>query len=141
MRRIFWDTMLHIYWLEGHAKHGNRIGHIYDTMQRRNDILCSSPIVLSEILVAPTKMQDIAAISAIESHFRSPAISMLSFPLEAARIFADLRANQGIKSVDALHLATAAHAGVDLFLSNDNRLRSVSIPGIKFIASMDTDLF
>jgi hypothetical protein len=34
-------------------------------------------------------------------------------------------------------LACAAEAGVDLFLTNDRRLKGRSIPGIQFLAGLD----
>jgi hypothetical protein len=36
-----------------------------------------------------------------------------------------------------MHLAAAAQAGTDLFLTNDNRLVGKFVPGIQFIASLD----
>jgi predicted nucleic acid-binding protein len=60
--------------------------------------------------------------------------------VDAAPIFARLRA-AGIKSADAMHVATAAAAGVDLFLTNDKRLAKLSEAGLPFIASLETDLY
>ncbi|HEY7838794.1 MAG TPA: hypothetical protein VIC54_09360 [Terriglobales bacterium] len=42
---------------------------------------------------------------------------------------------------DALHLAIAATAGVNLFLTNDRRLHRLKVPGIDFIAGLDTNLY
>jgi len=42
---------------------------------------------------------------------------------------------------DALHLAIAATAGVNLSLTNDRRLHRLKIPGIDFIAGLDTNLY
>ena len=39
-----------------------------------------------------------------------------------------------------LHLACAAEARVDLFLTHDKRLAKKIIPGIQFIATLDTDI-
>jgi predicted nucleic acid-binding protein len=66
---------------------------------------------------------------------------MLAYPSQAASVFAQLRAQSGVKALDALHLAVAATAGVDLFLTNDRRLQKLVVPGIQFITSLDTDLF
>jgi len=38
-------------------------------------------------------------------------------------------------------LASAAEAGVDLFLTNDRQLPGLVIPGIQFIAGMGVNLF
>ena len=140
MRRIFWDTMLFAYWLEGNSGQQARVQHIHGKMLAQGDELCASLFVMSEILVGPVKLGDSKGIALIEDFFSSPEITLLPYTLESARIFAQLR-KDGIKPVDAIHLATAASSGVDLFLTNDRRLHSVSVPGIKFIASLDTDLF
>jgi len=46
----------------------------------------------------------------------------------------------GILPADAIHLACAANAGTDMFITNDKRLFGRVIPGIQFIASLDTAL-
>jgi predicted nucleic acid-binding protein len=135
VRRIYWDTMVHAYWLESHPDFGQRVDEIYEAMLRRGDIVCSSLFALSELLVRPTKRQDARAIDMIEDYFFSDEVMLLSYPEKA------VRANHGVKPLDALHLAIAAHAGVDLFLTNDHRLQKLVVAGLPFIASLDTDLF
>ena len=39
-----------------------------------------------------------------------------------------------------MHLATAAQAGVNLFLTHDHRLKKLTIHGIDFIAGMDVNV-
>ncbi len=141
MRRIFWDTMIHAYWFEDHKKLSHRVQQIHDTMLQRGDTLCSSLFVLSELLVGPLRTQDIASADLIEQYFHSDAITLLPYAPQAVRIFAQLRAQHGVKSLDALHLAIAAAGGVDLFLTNDRRLHKLILPDVPFIASLETDLF
>jgi len=132
--------MIHAYWLED-AVRGPRVQHIYETMLQRADTLCSSLFVLSELLVGPLKDGNLAAAASIEQFFDSSAVMMLPYPRQAARLFAELRANHHIKSLDALHLALAATSGVDLFLTFDRRLNQLVMPGLPFIGSIETDLF
>ena len=141
MRRIYWDTMLYAYWLEGNSKYGNRVQHIHQTMLQRSDTLCSSLFVLGELLVGPTKANDTTAAAAIQQFFDSDAVSMLPYSAQAVRLLAELRAHHGVKALDALHLAIAATSGVDLFLTHDRRLHKVVVPGLPFIAGLETDLF
>lgn len=141
MRRIYWDTMIHAYWFEDNKALSVRVQHVYSTMLKRGDVLCSSAFVLSELLVGPIKEQNFVAADAIEQFFDSDAVTMLSYSRQSVRMFAELRAHHGIKSLDALHLAIAASAGVDLFLTYDRRLHKLTVPGLPFIASLDTDLF
>ena len=141
MRRIYWDTMIHAYWFEEHPEFGPRVREIYEAMDQCGDSLTGSLFVLGEVIVGPVKIRDAAAADAIEEFFHSDAITLLPFTAQSVRIFADLRANHGIESIDALHLAIAATARVDLFLTNDKRLHKLRVPGLPFIASLDTDIF
>jgi len=132
--------MIHAYWLEGDPQFGPRVSAIHQTMQQRGDVVCSSLYALGELLVGSVKKQRPDVADAVEKYFLSN-VTLLTYPAQAVRIFAELRANHGVKPFDALHLAIAAHAGVDLFLTNDHRLQKLVMPGLPFIASLDTDLF
>jgi predicted nucleic acid-binding protein len=65
---------------------------------------------------------------------------VVPFTLETADRYARIRATTGIAPADAIHLASAAEAHTDLFLTNDKRLVGKIVPGIHFIASLETDL-
>lgn len=132
--------MIFAYWMENDPVFGERARQIYAEMQRRGDVLCSSLLVLSELLVPAFKDGEIEKARAIESFFHANT-RLLPYPDSAVHIFAELRAVQGVKALDALHLATASAAGVDAFLTNDRRLRNVIVPQISFIASIDSEFF
>jgi predicted nucleic acid-binding protein len=76
----------------------------------------------------------------IRAFFQSSAVEVLSFTLDMARRFAEIRTTQRVSPPDAIHLACAAQAGADLFLTNDHRLRNLVVPGIHIIAGMDSTL-
>ena len=52
----------------------------------------------------------------------------------------ETRGSTAVTSPDAIHLACAASAGTDLFLTNDKNLVGKISPGIQFIASLETPL-
>jgi predicted nucleic acid-binding protein len=60
--------------------------------------------------------------------------------MDTADRYAQIRGTLGIAPADAIHLACAAQAGTDLFLTNDKRLLGKFIPGIQFVASLEDDL-
>ena len=62
--------------------------------------------------------------------------SFLPFDGKCVTPFAQLRSVMGLKAPDAIHLACAAAAGVDMFLTGDTQLlnRRLHVPGIQFIA-------
>lgn len=140
MRRIYWDTMVFAYLFEGNPKYANRVAEIYTRMQKRADVLCVSPLVFAEVLTGPTITQDLDGQKVITDFFHSSEVAVLSFSMEAAPVFARLRA-VGVRSADAMHIATATVGKVDLFITNDKGLTKLSLPGLPFIASLETDLF
>jgi len=65
---------------------------------------------------------------------------VVPFTAEAADLFGQIKGSWRIPSADAIHLACAATAGTDLFLTNDKNLIGRVIPGIQFIAGLDSNI-
>jgi predicted nucleic acid-binding protein len=141
LSRIYWDSMLFIYWLEDHPQHADRMNHIHQRMEARGDKLCTSVFTIGEVLTGLYKRDALEIASQIREAFRSPQIELIPFTPETADAYARIRASHRVSPADAIHLASAANPGVDLFLTNDHRLQPLAIPGIHFIAGMDVSLF
>jgi predicted nucleic acid-binding protein len=141
LSRIYWDSMLFIYWLEDHPQHAARMNRIRESMEARKDTLCTSVFTVGEVLTGIYKRGAAEIANQIREAFHSPQIELISFTAETADRYARIRAGQRVSPADAIHLASAAQAGVDLFLTNDDRLQPLTIPGIHFIAGMDVNLF
>jgi predicted nucleic acid-binding protein len=141
MSRVYWDTMVFVYWLENHATYAPRAEHIFRSMSTRGDRLCASYLSLGETLAGPLKHNHVQLAAMIEQFFDSALLEILPFDRKAAGRFADLRATSNASPADAIHLACAAAAGVDLFLTNDKRLHKLHVPGIQFIAGLDVNVF
>jgi predicted nucleic acid-binding protein len=62
---------------------------------------------------------------------------MLPLDIAAAKIYASLRSDRSLRAPDAIQLACAAAAGVDLFVTNDARLQGKHVNGIQFIVPLD----
>jgi len=138
--RIYWDTMLFIYWLEDHPEFAKRVNAIHSRMQERHDQLLTGAFTFGEVLAAPYRKG--AAQVADESRrlLQSVVSEVVPFTLETADHYARIRGALGLPPADAIHLAAAAQAGTDLFLTNDKRLVGKFVPGIQFIAPLDTQL-
>jgi uncharacterized protein len=139
--RIYWDTMLFVYWLEDHPDHAARMGQIHKRMQERRDTLCTSAFALGEVLTGFYKRGALEMAVQVQDAFRSPQIELIPFTPETADHYARIRGTHRVSPADAIHLASAAQTGVDLFLTNDHRLQRLTIRGIQFIAGMDVNLF
>jgi predicted nucleic acid-binding protein len=140
MSLVYWDTMLFAYLLEGHQEFKGRVAQIARRMEERGDTLCTSAFAVGGMLAGPCKAQRWDEVSKLREFFRSPELRLLDFTLSTAEIFAEIRGRGGISSGDAIHLACAAEARVDLFLTHDKRLARKIIPGIQFIATLDTNV-
>jgi predicted nucleic acid-binding protein len=113
-----------------------RMIEIRRRMLERGDQIVTSAMTLGELLVKPTKLGQTSLIEQYDRAVRSTA-QVISFDAQVAWRFASLRATHNLRSADAIQLACAAHSGVDLFLTNDQRLHSLNVPGIGFITPID----
>jgi uncharacterized protein len=136
MSRIFWDTGLFIYFLEGNDELARATKRLRQSMLRRGDQLITSALTLGEILVKPFERGDEAQGRAYSEAIKKAAV-LLRFDEKAAWKYAALRCDRSLRAPDALQLACAASAGVDLFVTNDRRFEGKHIEGIQFIIALD----
>lgn len=125
---------------EGHQEFKPRVAQIARRMEERGDTLCTSVFTVGETLAGPGRTQRWNEISKVREFFRSPQLRLLEFKLPTAELFAEIRGRGSFSSGDAIHLACAAEARVDLFLTHDKRLTRKVVPGIQFIATFDTNV-
>jgi predicted nucleic acid-binding protein len=138
MSRIFWDTMLFIYLLDDHPTFGPRARHLLERSYRRGDSLYTSYLALGEVMAGAEKSPDPQKALAVRETIWEMGFSCLPFDEGAVAPFGRLRAKERLKVADAIHLACAASAGIDLFLTGDEQLVKLDVPGIQFIADFFT---
>ena len=134
MTRIFWDTNLFIYLFEG-GTFAPAVKRLRTRMEDRGDVLVTSALTLGEVQVLPmrTSAEEAERTAAL---VRSVAV-VIPFDDQASRAYAAIRQERAIRPADAIQLACAAAAGVDLFITNDDRLASRHVAGVKFITSLE----
>ncbi len=136
MSRIFWDTNLYIYLFEDYGPLSQATVALRKKMLARGDQLLTSSLSLGEILAKPMDKGNLALCAQYESAITASSI-MLPFDVKAAKVYASLRSDRTLRAPDAIQLACAASAGVDLFVTNDTRLQAKQINGIQFIVPLD----
>jgi predicted nucleic acid-binding protein len=96
---------------------------------------------VAEVLTGPYRRGDEQLARRIKRVFETAAVETLPFTTATAEIYAKIRGVFGFSPADAIHLASAAEAKTDVFLTNDDALVGKGVPGIQFVARLDTDLF
>jgi len=139
--RIYWDTMLFIYWLEDHPIFAKKVEEIHQRMEERRDQLITGAFTVGEVLAGPYRKAATERLDEVRRRLRNVVAEIIPFTLETAERYARIRGTLGVSPADAIHLASAAQAGTDLFLTNDRQLVGKIVPGIQFIATIDTPLF
>ena len=136
MSRIFWDTNLFIYLIEDFGAFSDRVVALRTRMLERGDQLLTSALTLGEVLVKPMEAgrEDLQ-----RAYGEALTTAAVIVPLDegAAVAYARIRKDQSIRPPDAIQLACASHAGVDLFITNDDRLSQKAVSGIHFVSSLD----
>ncbi|HXS75013.1 MAG TPA: PIN domain-containing protein [Terracidiphilus sp.] len=142
MSRVYWDSMLFIYLIEGNPDYAPRVRSIYRAMEKRGDTLCTSVFTLGEVLTGPRKLGAADVVSKVRDFFlQSSQVELIPFTVATADQYSEIRGSTGAKPADAIHLASAADFGVELFLTHDKSLHRLAIPGIHFIAGLDVSLY
>ncbi len=106
-------------------------------MLSRGDQLYTGTLSVGEILVKPFSAHRTELADRYLAFFRRPSITVLCFDLKAASLYARIRQDQTIRRPDAIQLACAAAADIDLFVTTDVRLSQKVISGIEFITSLE----
>ncbi len=140
MSRVYWDSMLFIYWLEDHPQYAQQVDAIHSRMKQRQDRLITGAFTFGEVLAGTYRKGRGELADQFRTLLRSVVAEVVPFTADTADHYARIRGTLGISPADSIHLATAAQAGTDLFLTNDKRLLGKIVPGIQFIGTLDTPI-
>lgn len=133
--KVYLDTNIVIYAIEGFADLANQIQALLQALDDAEIIAVTSELSLAEALIKPLKDQNQAEQQAYKK-FLTPTSVLQVVPIskeileEAAR----LRATTKLKLPDAIHLATATLNGCDCFLTNDASFKSITTANIKILS-------
>ena len=136
MSRIFWDTNVFIYLFEDYGEFSERAAELRKRMLARGDQLLTSALTLGEILVKPTEERNFELCRKYEEAILATSL-LLAFDTKSAKNYASLRCDRSLRAPDAVQLACAAAAGVDLFVTNNGRLQNKHVEGIHFIVPLE----
>jgi len=141
MSRVYWDTMIFVYILESHPQFGDPVLRAYKNFAKRGDTICTSVFTLGEILVKPKAVGDIGTQNTIRNFMLGGEIELLPFNAETAEQYSSVRSQTNLKAADAIHMATAVQAKVNLFMTNDMEIRKQNLPDLPLIVGLDGQIF
>ena len=120
-RLVALDTSVWIYHFEGSAAYGRTADSVLEAVTEGKIGAVASELVLLELLVAPLKKgaQDVAdEIELTLQHF--PNLQLAPVTRAVLVRAAEIRARYGLRTPDAIMLATAVESGATLAVTNDN---------------------
>ena len=120
--RIYLDTCVVIYWLEGEPALADAVSARMG--EAAGAEFCISDLVRLECRVGPLRSGDTGLLKAMESLLSR----LTNLPLETAvfDIAADLRVRHNLKTPDAIHAAAAIHHRCSELWTNDHRLQALA---------------
>ncbi len=126
--------MLFIHFFEGNGPKRLQASMMFFESSQRNDQITASCLTIGEVLAGARVQPNAKTEASLRTKLDEMRIEFLPFDGKAIDIFAELRSVHRVKAPDAINLACAGAAGVDLFLTEHKALLKLHVPGVKFIA-------
>lgn len=121
------DTSPFIYHLETHPLYGPVAATLFAWLERRGSSGVTSTITMTELLVHPYRKDDLDRVNTIYALTSTyPHLSWLPTTLALADGAARLRAKYGLRTPDAIQIATAISASATGFVANDDGFKRVT---------------
>ena len=124
-KRVYFDAMVFIYLVEGFESLEKPLREIRDSLLHAEAAVTTSELALCETLVIPFRRGETALVASYRQFIEdSGAFEVRQATRETWVRASLLRARMGLKTPDALHVATAIEAGCEIFVTNDKTLRT-----------------
>ncbi len=136
---FFWDTNLFIYQWDNNSPFQASVYALRRKMLAAGIGLVTSSMTLGEVMAGPRRDGQ----EVIAQQYKSAlahAATIVPFDDRAADLYATVRAQTRVKQPDGIQLACAAAHGVELFITNDDKLWKLRVPDVHFIVSIETAL-
>lgn len=124
-KRVYFDTVVLIYALEGNSIYVNRAVPFVEASENRECIGFTGVATLTEMLVGAIRKGNTNYAEQLKAMFKSgDLLQCVSHNDEVFIASASLRATSNLKAIDALHFSTALALGCQFFLTNDASFKS-----------------
>jgi predicted nucleic acid-binding protein len=126
-RRVALDTCVFIYQWEANPRYAPLTDRIFSSLDRGDLLAVTSMITMTELLVHPYREHDRVRANELFGLLSTyPNLEWVTPHLEIAARAAEIRAQYGLQTPDAIQAATAIHSQASAFLTNDAVFERVS---------------
>lgn len=125
-RIVALDTNIFLYHFEENPEYVSFTQELFENVEAGRIRAVTSVLTLHEILTGAYKAGDARLVSLYRDLLGSfPNLEMMPFDEEVAEISSALRARHGLRTPDAIQVATAIRHRADTFITNDRHLSVV----------------
>lgn len=132
MKLAYVDSYIWITLIEGTETYRTPIREALAALARDGWALCTSDAVRLEVLIRPLRMKD----DTLTGIYRALLATSRGLPITPS-VFTDalvLAVSEGLKGMDAVHVAVAKFHGCERFVTTDPHFRSLTTPAAALIA-------
>ena len=124
---VFFDTAPLIYYIEENPNYLKILDKLFEANNNRKFLFQTSVITLIEVLIHPMRKNKMTLVQKYQDILRhSSTIELFDINTEVSILAAKYRAKYGLRTPDAIQMATAVDAGAGFFLTNDLKLKNVN---------------
>lgn len=124
--RLYLDTNIFIYALEGYSTFRAVLTSLFDALDRHELAAITTELTLAEVLVKPFLDRSIERERAYLQILQpSPSLQMVHVTRDVLITAARLRAETNMKLLDAIHAATAQITACSHFLTKDAHVKTI----------------
>ncbi len=127
VKRLGIDTSPLIYYIEENPNYDKVINEVFRHFELNEFEINVSALALTEVMSYPIQLGN-SEIATLYYSFltETTGIRVVTAGVEVSCRAADLRAKYSLKTIDAIHLATAVESGCDAFLTNDFTFKRIT---------------
>ena len=136
---VYLDANGFIYSIERIDPYRSILDTLWLTVSAGQVKVVTSELTLLEVLVKPLKVGDATTATLFRTVLKhTPDVQMLSITQSVLESAANLRATLGLKTPDAIHVASALLNGSMLFVTNDSAFRRVPDLNVTVLSELIT---
>lgn len=121
--RVYFDTNIFIYAFEATARYRLQLEALAKLLDDESCVVFTSEFTLAELLTKPFRDNMLEAVAGYRDMLEDSTIRLAPVTRSILIRSAMLRGQLGIKTPDAVHVATAVDSGCSAFLTNDSAIR------------------